>query len=443
MYRLNKYIKSFAIFSLLFLSTLNSSSVSAGQTQMSPYSWDYGLYATTSQYNDSAHAWGRRTSQGYWGSGPVNYQSGATTNERANSSGSLDVTLKGTFCPNGQCSYGGGSGYKGLVQFWNDPNNFIAFGLIHDPGVSPTGTTLMIEGAAYGRAVGGYWPGNAIHGTSHQFHFDWRSDRITITIDNQVVLGPYIVSMNNPSISFLAAARNTGDIADTTFTNINFSDGSVTAQPVIIPPGQPYASYSATLNTAGSGSGYSTNINIHDAHNNAVVAGVVVDHGLPETGGRPYYVWGRVQNGTFTFDPVAPALSGDNLLELKWWKSENLAVLFANNQPIANIPLVMYPRLFFNAEGSARLNNDTLNGYIKNVQIAVGDTCPTYCGLNGSWNTQDFNSYGLRADNTNGLPKNGATFHVYGTVSGLPPGGDWDTHLVAGIGMIAQYWNGQ
>lgn len=427
---------------IVCLPMISGEMASAVQTKLWPYSWDHGLYATTSQYNDSVHAWGMRKSQGYWGTGPVNYQSGATAGDRANGYGSLDVTLRGTFCPNGSCSYGGGSGYKGLVQFWNDPNNFVAFGLIHDPGVSPVGTTLMIEGAAHGRAVGGYWPGNAIHGTSHQFHFDWQPDRITITIDNQITLGPYMMSMNNPSISFLAAARNTGDIADTTFTNINFSDGSIVAQPIQIPTSQPYASYSATLNTNGSGTGYSTNINMHDAHNNAVVAGVVVDKGMPETGGQPYYLWGRVQDGVFTFDPVAPAAPGDHLVELKWWKNENLAVLYADGQPIANIPLVMYPRLFFNAEGSARLNGDVLDGYIKNVQIAVGDNCPAYCGLNGSWNTSDFNSYGLRADNTNGLPRNGATFHTHGTVAGLPPGGDWDTHLVAGIGMIAQYWNG-
>ena len=48
-------------------------------------------------------------------------------------------------------------------------DNFIAFGLIHDPGVSPAGTTLMIEGAGGGRPVGGYWGNNGITGASHLF----------------------------------------------------------------------------------------------------------------------------------------------------------------------------------------------------------------------------------------------------------------------------------
>ena len=128
----------------------------ADVTAISPYSWDPGLYATTARYNNSVHAWGMRQTAGAWGTGPVNYQSGGTITNRA-SSGTLRTTLSGSYCPNGVCSYGSGSGYKGLVQFWNDPQNYIAFGLIHDPGVSPSGTTLMVEGAANGHPVGGWW----------------------------------------------------------------------------------------------------------------------------------------------------------------------------------------------------------------------------------------------------------------------------------------------
>ncbi|HXR50301.1 MAG TPA: hypothetical protein VN778_04725, partial [Verrucomicrobiae bacterium] len=379
-----------------------------------------------------------------WGTGSVNYQSGVTTTSRGSSSGTLNVRLNGTCCPGGRCSYGSGSGYKGLVQFWNDPGNYIAFGLIHDPGVSPTGTTLMIEGAAGGRPVGGYWGNNGISGTSHLFTFNWTAGGISVTIDNNVTLGPYPVAENNPSISFLAAGRNTGDIADTTFTNISFSTGSITAEPVTIPAGSPYLTYTATMNEAGSGTGYSSYINAHDGSNNAISVGIQTDSSQPESHGQPYYIWELVQNGTFTYDYLGPAASNTNEpVTLKWWSGDNTAVFYEGNTAVADIDATLVPRLFFNVEGNARVNGDSVNDSFTNTQISAGDTCPTYCGLNGSWNTSSFNFYGLTATNTNGQPQNGANFTVAGTVSGLPAGGTWDTNEVAGIGMIAQYWNGQ
>lgn len=418
--------------------------VFADQTQLSNYSWDPGLYATTTPYNDSSHAWGQRKTGGAWGTGPVNYQSGATTVNRASSSGTLSVVLNGTYCPNNSCSYGSGSGYKGLVQFWNDPNNYIAFGLIHDPGVSPTGTTLMVEGAANGKPVGGYWPSNAITGSSHLFVFDWTAWGISVTIDNQVHLGPYPVTETNPSISFLGAGRNTGDISDTTFTDISFSSGAIQAQPITIPSGSPYFTYSANLNEGGSGSGYSAYINSHDADNNALSVGIQTDSSSPETNGQPYYAWERVENGQFTYDYISPAASyTTEPVTLKWWPSDSTAVFYAGSTPLADISMSLDPRLFFNVEGNARVNGDSVNDSITNTQIAVGSSCPTYCGLNGSWNTSSFNFYGLNATNTNSQPQNGANFTITGTVSGLPAGGTWDTNEVAGIGMIAQYWNGQ
>ena len=201
----------------------------ADQTTLSPHSWDPGLHATTSAYYDSVHAWGQRQTGGAWGTGPVNYMAGATAARTASSSGTLSVAIDGTYCPGGACAYGTGSGYKSFVQFWNDPSNFIAFGLIHDPGVSPSGTTLMIEGAANGKPVGGYWPNGALVGTSHLFTIKWTAGGIALTIDNQKTVGPYPVTETHPSISFLAAGRNTGDTVDATFHNISFSSGSVSA----------------------------------------------------------------------------------------------------------------------------------------------------------------------------------------------------------------------
>ena len=415
----------------------------AEQTGLSPHSWDPGLYATSGRYNDTVHAWGRRQTTGAWGTGAVNYQSGATTTYRASSSGTVNVTLNGTYCPNGSCSYGDGSGYKGLVQLWNDPANFIAFGLIHDPGVSKTGTTLMIEGSAAGKPVGGYWAANGITGTSHLFSVSWSAAGISLKIDNQVNLGPYPVAADNPSISFLAAGRDTGDIADTTFSGISFSPGSVVNAPVVIPAGNPYLTYNATLTESGTGTGHSAYINTHDANNNALAVGIQTDSASPESQGQPYYIWELVQNGKFTYSYISAASHGSEPVTLKWWKGDDTAVFYAGTTPIANIAAHLDPRLFFNAEGNARINGDTVSSTIANTQIAVGDTCPTYCGLNGVWNTTDFNFYGLKATRTNSQTQNGADFSVTGTVAGLPLSGTWDNHEVAGIGMIAQFWNGQ
>ena len=425
-------------FALIFA----ASPVSADTTLLAPYSWDPGLYATAGRFNDTAHSWGARKTAGAWGTSGVNYQSGSTTNWRAGPSGTLDVTLNGTYCPGG-CSYGSGSGYKGLVQFWNDPDNYIAFGLINDPGVSPNGTTLMIEGSANGRPIGGYWPAGAITGTSHLFTVNWGPAGISLTVDHNVTLGPYPVSSTNPSVSFLAAGRNTGDIADTTFSGINFSTGSVVADPVYVPSGSPYATYSATLTQGGSGTGYSSYINLHDANSNALAVGIQSDTGAPESRGAPMYIWERVQDGKFTYQYLGPASHSPTPITVKWWKGEDVAVFYSGSTPLASIHTHLSPRLFFNAEGNARLNGDTVNSQVSNVQIAVGDTCPTYCGLNGAWNTSDFNFRGLTAARTNSNTQNGANFKITGTVSGLGPGRDWDTDLVAGIGMIAQYWNGQ
>jgi hypothetical protein len=423
----------------------------ADVTKLNPYSWDPGLYATTARYDDGAHAWGQRKTGGAWGTGPVNYQSGATANYRAGSSGSMSVVLEGTYCPGGACQYGSGSGYKGLVQFWNDPNNYIAFGLIHDPGVSPTGNTLMIEGAGGGRPVGGYWAANGISGVSHRFTVSWTAASITLTIDNNVTLGPYPVAENNPSVSFLAAGRDTGDICDTTFAGITFSTGSVTADPVTIPSGSPYFTYTATMNEGGSGTGYSSYINAHDSSNNALSVGIQTDSSSPESNGQPYYIWELVQNGIFTYNYLNAAASNTNEpVTLSWWQGDQTAVFYEGATAVADISANLVPRLFFQVEGNARLNGDSVNDSFTNTQVnPAGSNCPTYCGLNGTFNTSSFNFYGLTAaqqscsSQSNGFSNEGCNFTVTGTVSGLPAGGTWDTNEVAGIGMIAQYWNGQ
>jgi hypothetical protein len=187
---------------------------------IAPYSWDQGLFATNTADNLGVHAWGLRRTNGAWGTGPVNYQSGGTYISRASAKGTMTFSMGGTYCPNNVCSYGSGTGYKGLVQLWNDPNNFIAFGLIHDPGVSPNGTTIMIEGAANGKPVGGYWAAGAISGTSHNVSVSWSPSGVTFQLDSLAALGPYPLTITGPSISLLGAGRQTGDVVDVTFSGL-------------------------------------------------------------------------------------------------------------------------------------------------------------------------------------------------------------------------------
>jgi hypothetical protein len=195
------------------------------------------------------------------------------------------------------------------------------------------------------------------------------------------------------------------------------------------------------VSEGGSGTGHSAYVNAHDASGNAISVGIQSDQTDPHSQGGPWFVWERVQNGAFTYGYVAPASGGDNAVTLSWW-GNNVAVFYVNGSPIADIPVTLVPRLFFSIEGDARQNGDAVSDTFTNAQITVGNQCPTYCGLNGAWNTSSFNSYGLQARVANGQTQNGANITVTGTVAGLPPGGNWDNHVVAGIAMIAQYWNG-
>ena len=211
---------------------------------------------------------------------------------------------------------------------------------------------------------------------------------------------------------------------------------------VTVPAGAPYLTFSATLTEGGAGTGYSAYINAHDANANAISVGIQTDKFSPQSNGVPYYIWERVQGGHFTYAYLGPASNTALPVTLKWWQGAQTAVFYAGSTPIANVPVQLVPRLFFGIEGDARINGDSVNDTISNAQITVGTSCPTYCGLNGAWNTASFGSYGLAARDTNGQPQNGANFTVTGTVTGLPAGHDWDSNVVSGIGMIAQYWAG-
>ncbi|MDR0886290.1 MAG: hypothetical protein LBN22_08055 [Clostridiales Family XIII bacterium] len=428
-------------------------------------SWDPGLKSQQSNYNQKVHAWGSRSTQGMWGTSGVNYQAGATTVYTGNKSGYVSYRMNATYGANDLAvnsgTYGSGSGYKGFIQLWNDSQNVIAIGFIHDPGVSPTGYTIMVEGMANGKPVGGYWPSNAIHGNGHTFEVWWNGNTVTVQIDGLASTRlSYPVKSNHPSISFLGAARNTGDVVDVTFDGITFGSGSIKAEKIKAPAGKPYATYDATLNVSGSGKGYSGYVNIHDSSANpsAIAFGIQADKGNALSKGKPMYTFEVVNHGKTYYQYFNTAPKGKNIkVSLKWWKSKNTAIAYVNNKPIGITTINLNPRLFFNAEANGKSNGDKVNTKVKNIKIGVGNNSATY-GLNGTWNTAGagFNMHGLQAKvtsagsaktsgnyNTHGQLSYNKSIAITGTVSGLPSGHDWDTDLVAGIGMIAQYWNGK
>lgn len=220
---------------VLFMLNNPATAIASSYAKVSPYSWDSGLYATVEPWETPiVKAWGTRKTTGSWGTGPVNYQSGATSTYRQPSTGTLGVDLYASACPSldlESCTYGTGSGYKSIVQFWNDPDNYVAIGFIHDPGVSPTYTTLMVEGAAYGKPIGGYWSPDSIVGRAHHLNFAWSANTLTVTIDRQDYLKlVYPIGLSQPSISFLGAARNTGDTIGSNFIVTDYSSNLFTQQ---------------------------------------------------------------------------------------------------------------------------------------------------------------------------------------------------------------------
>ncbi len=166
---------------------------------------------------------GVRVSQTAWGQGTVNYQAGVTSKERLPGSGQLELQIVGT---GSGSAIGSGTGYKALVQFWNDEQNFIALGVIHDPGPSPDGITVMVEGAADNKPVGGYWGAGMPQLTNDRHHIavSWTPTQISWVIDNyeehRMTFG---INMSNPSFSILGAARLPGDSVSVNFENINWN----------------------------------------------------------------------------------------------------------------------------------------------------------------------------------------------------------------------------
>lgn len=157
---------------------------------------------------------GVRSSAGAWGTGAWNYAAGATmttllptTNE-----GWLQAGINS---PDGDSTFGSGTGYKLIFQFYQDANNVLAFGIIKDPGAAPWGgVTVMVEGLANGQPVGGYWPQGHMgfsDGGYYSIFISWSTTQISFSIDDLLV-GIYNMDLTSPSFSVMGCARMPGDM---------------------------------------------------------------------------------------------------------------------------------------------------------------------------------------------------------------------------------------
>lgn len=419
-------------------------------------SWDSagGLSATVGFGFDDVTVSGVRASSGAWGLGPVNYQTGATTDRLMPGSGSLSFDLLATGSGG---SYGSGTGYKAYVQLWNDLDDVVAIGLIHDPGASPTGYTVMVEGAAGGTPIGGYWGSNMprIDGSAHHFTIQWTPNSISILVDSlqqyQMTFGNGI-DLSHPSISFLGAAREQGDSITARFDNIDFSN--VGLAPVTVgTAGTPRASIQGTVDLTGSGVGFASYLNLHDTNGNAVAFGFQADVNDRSTDGLPMLHYNVAQGGAFAshryYDMQAPA--GGAVWNLSYYEgARNYAVFSINGTPVASADVTLSGRVFFQTEVNAARNGDTVYSTFQNVTIGGQWSNGQAVAPNGVWNTSSFDFWGLDARQTGGSVQ-GANFALGGTLAGLPAGADWDNiesinngqyagQPAGAIGMIAEWW---
>lgn len=392
----------------------------------------------------------------------------ATTANQMPAKGTLNLIVRGNSgknCEGGTCPYGKGTGYRALAQFRFDAQNYYQIGIL-DEGYVTWGPMIIVEGTQQGKHFRILEPlitdaqklNNAsiirkmqsgqsvdldqqhyVQDYRHLIKAQWNQRYIMFTLDNTRMFGGYLFTpgnKNGPAVTFSGAAKNPGDLINVTFDYLNFS-GKVPGSSVFIPKGKPYAIISANVKNTGYGIGHSAYIRFHDAYGTAISAGIQTAATAPETGGAPWVISGRMQDGIFDYDYIQPSSHDWHNLRIEWWKDSGWAVIWYDGQPIANMKSNLKGRLFFAVEGNAANNNDSVHSYFSNVEVQVGHTGGD-CGTHGTWSSGG--TYGIGARQTGD-----GKFEVAGTARGIPAGKDWDTTLVGGTMMTFQYLpeNGQ
>ncbi|SPX76159.1 Uncharacterised protein [Mobiluncus mulieris] len=386
----------------------------------------------------------------------------ATTAHQMPPTGTTNVVLRGNMgknCEQGDCPFGSGSGYQGVVEFRFDSQNYYQIGILNQGNVT-WGPEIVVLGTHLGNPFRVTQPlvtdaqkaANAniiqkmqsnqkvdldeqhyIKDFCHLIKAQWTRNYIRFVVDNTRVFGGYNFTAgdkNGPSITFMAAAQNPNDAVNVVFDNLNIS-GKVPGSTVFIPQGKPYAMITANMKDNGYGVGHSSYIKLHDDHGTAVSAGIQTAQTAPETGGNPYYISGRMSAGIFDYDYVQPADFNWHNLRIEWWKENGWAVIWADGKPIANMKAKLSGRIYASVEGNAAQNGDYVHAYFSGVEAQIGHGGGD-CGFHHEWGLQG--TYGLQARKTGAN-----SFEVEGQAQGIPAGKDWDTTLVGGVAMIWQY----
>ncbi|MDM8553155.1 family 16 glycosylhydrolase [Desulfococcaceae bacterium HSG7] len=444
---------------LILIILLSPAFLWAATTDYATNSWDDagGLTATVNNSKDTVEVSGTRVSQTAWGQGGVNYQAGATSVMRLPGNGTLDVDVLASGAGG---AYGTGSGYKAFLQFWNDEKNFIALGIIHDPGPSPDGHTVMVEGAADGNPVGGYWGASNPKptGSAHKFSVRWTPTEISWTIDGlEEYRMTFNIRMDSPSFSLLGAARMPGDSVSVKFQNINLSNPPSIG--IDVPGEAPRATISADVNYDGNSSntGWAVYLNLHDNNGNAIAYGMQADVNATATNlsaDIPYLHYNRTEGGTANFSHAYGSLQGTKNQtqhwDLKYYDQAGKAIFFIGGNAVGEAYIKLYDRIFFQVEINGARNGDFVRADYSNVSIGGTWSDGTAVRTNGVWN-DSFDNWGLNATRTGGS-ESSANFSLSGTVSGLPAGADWDTietqygysgKPVAAVAMITEWWFNQ
>jgi hypothetical protein len=213
---------------------------------------------------------------------------------------------------------------------------------------------------------------------------------------------------------------------------------------------------------SGAGRGWGVEIGFHDANGNAISMGAQSDQSAPESNGEPF-VHANFVNATdvglgtgfhHKYGPLSMPAGETHLWQINYYPDARQAAFFYDGVAVLTAPIAMSGRVFFRVQVTGAENGVHIDATFLNVNIEGGipggNGRTDHVEPNGTWNTSDFDFWGLDMTQTNPPEVFGADFHGSGTVRGLPTGQDWNSietqfpgKPVAGAGVIAEYWFGQ
>ena len=155
-------------------------------------------------------------------------------------------------------------------------------------------------------------------------------------------------------------------------------------------------------------------------------------------------------------------------LELRYYHQRQMAYIVLDGKPqpmymmpdgpwVDGIPVRMDGRLIFQTEVNGGANGDYVEAQYSNLKI--GGTIPEGNGYStqvlpdGPWNDWSYNFWGLKMVNQQPNRNQGINIQASGTITGLPPGVDWDNveswdngrflgRPAAALGQVSEYWHG-